>query len=222
MKQLILVEDDPSFGYILSEYLKMKGYRILWAKRGGEAQDLIEKEKPDLAILDVMLPDTTGFELADTIKTLSLATSFIFLTARDLKIDQLRGYQLGAEEYITKPVDEEVLVAKIEAILGRKGPAQLLPVLQYKGLMLFDKEQLLKVGEEQHKLSTRENDLLRMLMGRPGSLVGRQELLMQLWGATDEFSRKSMDVFISRLRKYLPADGSVQIRNVHGKGFVLE
>ena len=124
MKQLVLVEDDNSFGYILSEYLRMKGYHVLWVKDGKQAVEMISAEQPDLAILDVMLPDTNGFELAARIKTLAPLASFIFLTARDLKVDQLKGYQLGADEYITKPVDEEVLVAKIEAILNRKSSAR--------------------------------------------------------------------------------------------------
>lgn len=222
MKHIVLVEDDPSFGYILSEYLRMKGYGVGWAKSGNEALEMIGKEQPDLAILDVMLPDTTGFELTASIRAKAANIAFIFLTARDLKVDQLKGYQLGADEYITKPVDEEVLVAKIEAILNRKTAQTVHAILNYKSLLLHENERLLKVGHKQFSLSARENDLLKKLMERPGKLVARQELLSMLWGSTDEFSRKSMDVFISRLRKYLQAGSGVQIRNVHRKGFILE
>lgn len=222
MKNILLVEDDPSFGYILSEYLKMKGYAVQWEKEGRAALESLKQQPFALAVLDVMLPDCTGFDLAVPVKEMAPRLPFIFLTARDFKIDQLKGYQLGADEYITKPIDEEVLVAKIEAILGRHQKEVLPAFLQWKSVQLFYSNQLLKVGGKDFSLSSRENDLLKMLLEQQGKLVSRDLLLSFLWGATDEFSRKSMDVFISRLRKYLKEDGQVQIKNVHGKGFILE
>ena len=222
MKDILLVEDDPSFGYILSEYLKMKGYAVQWEKEGHTALKRLKQQPFDLAVLDVMLPDWTGFELAVSVKEIAPRLPFIFLTARDFKIDQLKGYQLGADEYITKPIDEEVLVAKVEVILGRHKQQAPANCLQWKSVQLFYNEQLLEVGGKRFSLSSRENDLLKMLLEQQGKLVSRQLLLSTLWGATDEFSRKSMDVFISRLRKYLKEGGQLQIRNVHGKGFILE
>lgn len=219
---ILLVEDDASFGYVLSEYLTMKGYNTTWAKSEKAALEKLHASQYDLAILDVGLPDGNGFDLALSLKIIAPQTSFIFLTARDFKIDQLKGYKLGADEYVTKPIDEEVLVAKIDAILGRRDQKKEVTDLVFDNLILHYKEQILDVGEVRHQLTARENDLLKMLMERQGKLVSRQELLMALWGSTDEFSRKSMDVFISRLRKYLQEGSTIKIRNIHSKGFVLE
>ncbi|MBL6447952.1 response regulator transcription factor [Fulvivirga sp. 29W222] len=218
---VLLVEDDSSFGYILSEYLTMKSFKTIWVKGEKAASEKLQTAQFDLAILDVGLSDGNGFSLAESLKVICPETPFIFLTARDFKIDQLKGYRLGADEYVTKPIDEEVLVAKIEAIMSRREQQNLVQ-LRFSNINLQYKEQLLEVGTNKYRLTTRENDLLKRLMERQGKLVSRKELLTALWGSTDEFSRKSMDVFISRLRKYLQEGSSVRIRNVHGKGFVLE
>jgi DNA-binding response OmpR family regulator len=224
MKELLLVEDDKSFGYILSEYLQMKDFAVSWVQEAEKALKKLQEKNYDLAILDVMLPEMNGFEFAALLKNLAPQLPFIFLTARDMKIDQLKGYQLGAIDYVTKPIDEEVLVAKINAILNRpvRNTVDKPNHLQFEKLTLYFNEQLLKINEREIQLTSRENELLRMLMERQGKLVPRQDILNNLWESTDEFSRKSMDVFISRLRKYLQQDSEVKIRNVHGKGFILE
>lgn len=224
MKTLLLVEDDRNFGYFLSEYLQMKGFAVDWVKDGKAASAQLEKKSYALAIFDVNLPDMLGYDLAQLLREKQLALPFIFLSARELKIDQLKGFRLGADDYITKPIDEEVLVAKIEAILSRHSGSTEVEKEEicFKSLVLFPAEQRLVLKGQEVQLSSRENDLLKMLLLQAGSLVSRHQLLHELWGETDEFARKSMDVFISRLRKHLEPADDIQIRNVHGKGFILE
>lgn len=220
--RILLVEDDPSFGYILSEYLGMQDFVVDWAKSGEEAVDCLKQESYHLAILDIMLPGMNGFEFASILRKKEADLPFIFLSAKSLKVDQLKGFQLGAFDYVTKPVDEELLVAKIKALLGQmgqgsgtKGPYQI-------GGYLFKPEQF-QLQYEDHitQLTARETELLCLLCEYQPQLLPRKLALQQIWGFSNEFSRKSMDVFISRLRKSLSLDPNVRIDNVHGKGFLL-
>lgn len=223
MIKILLLEDDQSFGYILSEYLEMKDFTIDWAKSGETAIQLLDQHIYHLAILDIMLPGIDGFEVARYIKQQHGEIPFIFLSAKSLKIDKLKGYQIGAYDYVTKPIDEEILVAKIKALL-----AQTKPVTE-------NKKSLIKIGvyafepalfqlhhqEEVIRLTARETALLDLLCQHKNQLMSRKLALQKIWGSTDEFSRKSMDVFISHLRKYLAKDDSISIDNVHGQGFIL-
>lgn len=222
MVKILLVEDDKSFGYVLSEYMKLKNYKVVWKESVPQAIDELSKSKFDIAVLDINLKHASGFEIAQMIKKEVPNLPFVFLTARDLKIDQLKGYQFGAEEYITKPIYEEVLIAKIEAILSRnisKSPKE--KVFIYKDIELdIEKRELISNGFT-HNLTERENLLMRYLISEPQELVSRKLILQNLWDNEDEFSRNSMDVYISRLRKLL-SKSTVIIRNVHGKGFLLE
>ena len=222
MVKVLLVEDDKSFGYVLSEYMKLKNYKVIWKESVSQAVEAISKVKFDLAILDINLKNASGFEIAQIIKREAPNLPFVFLTARDLKIDQLKGYQFGAEEYITKPIDEEVLMAKIEAILSRNSSkSSKEKVFTYKDIELdIEKRELISNGFT-HNLTERENLLMRYLISEPQELVSRKLILQNLWDNEDEFSRNSMDVYISRLRKLL-SKSTVIIRNVHGKGFLLE
>ena len=222
MHKLLLVEDDQSFGYILSEYLILQGYEVSWAKSGKEALDQLNHQIFELAILDVMLPDTTGFELAESVKHKNAEMPFIFLSARSLKIDKLKGYKAGAMDYITKPVDEELLLAKIKVLIGKQSPTVLSPAQYQIGKYEFDVPlQQLSLQGQITKLTNRETALLEMLCMHQNQLLPRKKALQKIWGNVDEFSRKSMDVFISHLRKYLSEDDSVRIDNIHGNGFVL-
>lgn len=224
MKRILLLEDDQSFGYILSEYLSLKLFHVTWVKRGEEALEILNNEVYDLAILDLMLPGIDGFEVAKEVKLKHKNLPFIFLSAKSLKIDQLKGYQHGAIDYVTKPIDEEILLAKIHAIINQKESAATIKEEELViGTFRFrpDTQELIG-GSGIKKLTTRESDLLYMLASRQNQLTLRKEALQQIWGATDEFSRKSMDVFISHLRKYLSSDPSIKIENVHGKGFVMK
>lgn len=223
MTNILIVEDDKSFGYVLTEYMKLKNYNVIWKETFDEAISVLQSStKFDLVILDINLKQSTGYEIAKFIRQENIALPFIFLTARELKIDQLKGYQLGAQEYITKPIDEEILVAKIETILSRnKNNSLVQSELSWKDVVLQLQKRELKVKSSVIQLTERECLLIKMLLSSPEQLVERNKILKELWESQDEFSRNSMDVYISRLRKYL-SNSDVTIRNVHGKGFVLE
>lgn len=222
MIKILLVEDDKSFGYVLSEYMQLKGYHVVWKESAFDAIEELSKNNFELAILDINLKNATGYDVAEVIQNDNILIPFIFLTARDLKIDQLKGYQLGAQEFVTKPIDEEVLMAKIEAILVRnKSVKPKNEEVVWKNIKLDSNRRELVAGENTFQLTERECLLMKILLLQPEILVERKLILKKLWENQDEFSRNSMDVYISRLRKYL-AFSEVSIRNVHGKGFVLE
>ncbi len=222
MNKILLVEDDQSFGYILSEYLQMQDFVVDWAKSGEEGLKLFANKSFDLGILDIMLPGINGFELATKIRKSNNEFPFIFLSAKSLKIDKLKGYKAGAEDYITKPVDEELLVAKIKALLKRTKKSPVYQEHYQIGNYQFDfqLQQLQLVGEVQ-KLTKREAELLQLFCENKDRLLSRKKALTEIWGSTDEFNRKSMDVFVSHLRKYLSKDPSIKIENVHGQGFIF-
>lgn len=222
MVNILLVEDDKSFGYVLSEYMSLKSYKVTWRETVSEALEELSRTTFDLAVLDINLKNESGYDVAKAMRRETPNIPFIFLTARDLKIDQLKGYQLGAEEYITKPIDEEILLAKIDAILTRKKQSNVvLEELSWKDVVLNTNKRELTTQEKTFQLTERECLLMEALISQPEELVKRKEMLMNIWESQDEFSRNSMDVYISRLRKYL-SYSEVSIRNVHGKGFVLE
>jgi DNA-binding response OmpR family regulator len=222
MANLLLVEDHETLGFALKEYLQMKGFAVHWEQSADSAAAYFEKHPVDLCILDVMLPGQNGFELAKRIRRRMPDQPLIFLTARSLKADRLRGFGLGADDYLVKPVDEEELVARIEAILRRvRGAA---PQASYTiGRYQFDvQNQWLSLAGERRQLTAREAHLLSLLCEREGQLLSRERVLKELWNQNDYFTRRSMDVFISRLRKYLSKDERVGIQNVYGSGFILK
>ncbi len=223
MQKILLLEDDQSFGYILSEYLLMQDFEITWVKSGQAALNTMKQFVFDLAILDIMLPDMNGFEVAENISRQHPDVPFIFLSAKSLKIDKLKGYKTGAIDYLTKPIDEELLVAKIKVLIDKKRRNRV-PHTEYKiGEYHFETSlQQLSLNNKITKLTTREAALLEMLCQHKNQLLPRKKALHEIWGSVDEFSRKSMDVFISHLRKYLSEDKTISIENVHGKGFVLK
>ncbi|MDX1544442.1 MAG: response regulator transcription factor [Christiangramia sp.] len=225
--KILLVEDDESLGYLLTEYLKIKDFEVSWAKDGKVALDLIDKHSYNLVILDVMLPDIDGFSLAKKIRMGYPHTPFIFLTARSLKIDVLKGFSLGAMDYLKKPIDEEELVARIEVLISRLHPNEVELKEQQKihqiGEYVFDsKNQNLQYHNESFNLTARENDLLLYLLSNKNQLCLHKDILDLLWGKNDYFNRKSLNVFISRLRKYLKLDPKISIENLHKKGFILK
>ncbi len=222
MKKILLIEDDPSFGYILTEYLSLHDYQVIWVKSGEEGLKVTENEVFDLGIFDIMLPDKNGYDVAMEIKRSHPYLPFIFLSAKSLKIDKLKGFKVGADDYVTKPVDEELLLAKINAIINRAQKTINFENIYNIGTYRFNfSTQQLIWNDETIHLTKRESELLRLLCHHQDQLLFRKKALREIWGATDEFSRNSMDVFISRLRKYLHKESGVQIINVHGKGFIL-
>lgn len=221
---ILIVEDDESFGYILSEYLNMHEMRCTWVKSSEEAVDALTNRLFDLAIFDIMLPGKNGFELAEIVQRSHPNLPFVFLSAKALKVDQLRGFKAGAFDYITKPVDEELLLAKVRSLLQltRNSPTERRrEEFQIGAYQFRPEEQSLTLGEESIQLTTRESELLKLLAENENQLLRRNEALKMIWGESDEFSRRSMDVFISHLRKYLSMDPEISIQNVHGKGFIL-
>ena len=222
---ILLVEDDPTLGYLLKEYLSMNHFHISLAKSGKEATKLLEEYTFDLAILDVMLPDTDGFELARNIQSLYPSLPFLFLTARSLKVDVLKGFSLGAVDYLKKPIDEEELVVRIKSLLNRIQPLQhpeKTSEISTIGKYTFHyKNQTLEFQGNKTALTKREAELLRFLYLNKNNLCMHKEILNTLWGKSDYFNKKSLNVFITHLRKYLQEDTNISIENVHKQGFIL-
>lgn len=224
---ILLVEDDQALGYLLREYLGMKGFKMTWAQNGVEALGQLKDLSFDLAILDVMMPEMDGFTLAAEITELYPGLPFVFLTARSLKIDVLKGFSLGAVDYIKKPIDEEELVVRINNLLRlvkvgveeRAGPAKEIAIGDYT----YDPGNLLlRYGAEEIRLTGRENELLKFLAERMNRVCRHKDILVEIWGKNDYFNRKSLNVFITRLRKYLEKDKTVKLENVHNEGFILK
>ena len=224
MKTILLVEDNQTLGYILNEYLEMNDFKVIWAKDGNQGLECFQKNTVDLCILDVMMPEQDGFSLAKNIKGINRAMPLIFLTAKSLKTDKLKGFRLGADDYIVKPIDEELLVARVQAVLNRTQAQATLDAQEFYhiGQYIFDYDtQVLTWNNQSQKLSQREAEVLKMLCINKNQVMKRDLALKQIWGDNDYFTRRSMDVFISKLRKYLQHDPAVKITNIHGKGFIL-
>ena len=220
--KLLLVEDDSTLGYILKEYLEMKNFVVTWAKNGLEGLEKFREEQVDLCIVDVMMPEMDGFTMAERIRQQGSDVPLLFLTAKSLKVDVLKGFSLGADDYIIKPVEEEELVARINAILRRaEHPSEQQEIFEVGDYAFDSKNQKLTYNGEDKYLTEREAQLLRLLCLNKGNLLSRQYVLKNIWGKSDYFNRRSMDVFISKLRKYLSKDERIQITNVHGSGFIL-
>lgn len=223
---IFLVEDDLSFGSVLKSYLEIYEYEIEWVKDGKDALNAFEKGQFDLCILDVMLPHIDGFQLAETIKRLRPEIPFIFLTAKTLKEDEVKGYQLGADDYIKKPFDSEILLFKLQAILNRNSNSQseIKPSSYQIGQFLLKPEfrELINIQNNlNQKLSPKEAELLQMLIESKDSVLPRGEALRKIWGDDNYFTKRSMDVYITKLRKYLKDDPKLEILNIHGSGFRL-
>lgn len=224
MGKILLVEDDESFGYILQEYLELHDFSVTLSKDGEEGLRTFQLHTFDLCLLDVMMPLKDGFTLAKEIRALDPDIPFMFLTAKALKVDKLKGFRLGCDDYIVKPIDQELLIARIKALIKRTAGESTGRTNTYHiGKYHFDfNNQLLSFGEESQRLTEKEAKILQLLCENKHAVLDRNKALKNVWGKSDFFNRKSMDVFIHKLRQYLKADPSVQIVNVHGKGFVLQ
>jgi DNA-binding response OmpR family regulator len=226
-KKILLVEDDPNFGTVLKDYLALNDYNVTHAKDGIEGLIMFKNSDYDLCILDVMMPRKDGFSLAEDIRATNKEIPIIFLTAKTLKEDVLKGYAVGADDYLNKPFDSEVLLYKIKAILQRKGADSSPESEQFEftvGSFFFNsKLRHLSVGEDSEpiKLSPKESKLLRMLAIHKNDLMPRELALTKIWRDDNYFTSRSMDVYIAKLRKYLKVDDKVEILNIHGEGFRL-
>ncbi|MDG1064384.1 MAG: response regulator transcription factor [Flavobacteriaceae bacterium] len=225
-KKILLVEDDPNFGAVLKDYLTINDYNVILAKNGMEGFEKFKKDDYDLCILDVMMPYKDGFTLAKEIREKNKEVPIIFLTAKAMKEDVLKGYKIGADDYLNKPFDSEVLLMKIKAIIQRKSKETVSDSKQFDFRLghfhLNAKLRYLTYKEEKPiKLSPKENDLLRLLALHKNDLMPRELALTKIWRDDNYFTSRSMDVYIAKLRKYLSTDDDVEIINIHGEGFRL-
>ncbi|MGV8945696.1 MAG: response regulator transcription factor [Lutibacter sp.] len=224
--RILLVEDDPNFGTVLKDYLTLNDYKVTLAKDGLEGLIMFKNDDFDLCILDVMMPRKDGFSLAKDIRGTNSEVPIIFLTARTMKEDVLKGYQSGGDDYLNKPFDSEVLLYKIKAILQRKETEENLEedIFEFK-IGKFDFNSKLRHlsfdGGETQKLSPKESKLLKLLATHKNDLMSRELALTKIWRDDNYFTSRSMDVYIAKLRKYLKPDPNVEILNIHGEGFRL-
>ncbi|MCD4768614.1 MAG: response regulator transcription factor [Bacteroidales bacterium] len=220
--KIFLVEDDLSFGSVLKSYLEINEFEVTWINDGKYAVNAFKKDMFSLCILDVMLPNVDGFTIAHDIRELSKQVPIIFLTAKKLKEDVLKGYGLGADDYITKPFDTDILLAKIKAIMLRSDTIKPASDIMEIGIYKFNRKiRSLSDGVDERKLSPKEAQLLEMLADASNTLLSREVALKTIWGSDDYFTARSMDVYITKLRKYLSDDPCIQIRNIHGAGFQM-
>ncbi len=222
--KILLCEDDSNLGMVLKNYLELNDYDVTLERDGRLGLGAFQREKFDLCLLDVMMPNVDGFTLAEEIRDIDPDVPLFFLSAKTLKEDILHGYRLGADDYITKPFDSEVLMHKIKAIIKRnEEDNKVIDNLEFElGSYHFNpKLRELKLKEHTQVLSPKENDLLKMLAEHKNDLLTREKALKKIWGSDTYFNGRSMDVYIAKLRKYLKEDGSIEIVNIHGNGFRL-
>ncbi len=225
MRKILLVEDDPNLGFVIEESLQERGYSVVRCFDGEEARESFLRESFHLCLLDVMLPKKDGFTLASEIRKISSAIPIIFLTAKSLKEDRIEGFKIGGDDYVTKPFSMEELLLRIQAVLKRsRGSSE--SQLEAQPCRIGDFEfdyslQTLRRKDVLQKLTHKEAELLKLLCANKNALLERELALKIIWGEDTFFSGRSMDVFVSRLRKYLKADPSIRIVNVHGRGFKL-
>jgi two-component system, OmpR family, response regulator VicR len=223
---ILYVEDDINLSFVTRDNLEKEGYTITCANNGKNAWDIFRQASFDLCLLDVMLPGNDGFSLAEQIRTINPQIPILFLTAKSLKEDRIEGFRKGGDDYITKPFSIEELVLRIEIFLKRRfilDPAPIKNQTYELGKYRFEYDNLLlKNASLEYTLTQKEADVLKFLCTHPNQLIKREDILKSLWGEDDYFMGRSLDVFLSRLRKYLKDEPSIVIKNVHGIGFKME
>ncbi|WP_435415663.1 response regulator transcription factor [Polaribacter aestuariivivens] len=221
-KHILLAEDDADFGSILKQYLEMSGFSVEWAKDGEEALQIFQKGNFNICVLDVMMPKKDGFTLAEDIIEINPEVPFIFLTARKMKEDKLKGLKLGADDYVIKPFEADELVLRLNNILKRSQKTSSVITkeenLQIGNFEFNTKRLELKINTTSHRVTEKEGELIQFLFQHKNQLLKREEILNAVWKNDDFFSGRSMDVFISRLRKYFKADTSIAIESIRGIG----
>jgi DNA-binding response OmpR family regulator len=222
--KILLCEDDSNLGLVLKNFLEINEYDVTLERDGRLGLGAFQREKFDLCLLDVMMPNVDGFTLAEEIRDIDPDVPLFFLSAKTLKEDILQGYRLGADDYITKPFDSDVLMHKIKAIIKRnEEDHKITDNLEFElGAYHFNpKLRELKIKETTQVLSPKENELLKMLAEHKNDLLTREKALKKIWGSDTYFNGRSMDVYIAKLRKYLKEDSTIEIVNIHGNGFRL-
>ena len=222
--KILLAEDDLNLGVLLVDYLENEGFAVTLCKDGELALTIFQRNQFELCLLDVMMPKMDGFSVAKEIRIKNKKIPIIFITAKSLKVDKLKGYGLGADDYVTKPFDEEELLWKIKAVIRRikedksAGKTELISIGKYT----FDfHNQSLSIGEKTKRITEKECDILNYLSDRRNHVIKREDLLKDLWGENDYFFGRSLDVFITKIRKYLKEDSNLSIENVFGVGFIF-
>lgn len=220
---ILLAEDDENLGMLLNNYLKAKGFTVTLARDGKAAFEKYTQGKFDFLILDVMMPEMDGFTLAKEIRETDKKIPILFLTAKNMKEDKLHGFEIGADDYLTKPFQMEELVARINAILNRVGgnSDEAKEIFTIGNLSFEPEKRILHLPTEDRKLTTKESSLLELLIKNKDEILDRQATLRLIWGDDNYFNGRSMDVYIAKLRKLLKSDERIEIMNIHGKGFKL-
>ncbi len=224
MIKILLAEDDSNLGQLLQDFLRMKGYEATLCRDGQEAIDQFSANEHELCLLDVMMPVKDGFTVAEEIRRKDSNMPIIFLTAKTLKEDKIHGLEIGADDYITKPFSMDELLLRIKAVLRRTASQTITPPLRkfQIGKLFFDYDaQILKTPDDEKHLTSKETELLRMLCEHKNRTLERSKALREIWFDDNYFNARSMDVYITKLRKYLKADENLRIINVHGTGFKL-
>lgn len=223
MHKILLVEDDPNFGSVLKDYLQLHDYEVRLCTNGKRGWSAFQEERFDLCILDVMMPEMDGFSLARHIRNKQKSMPLFFLTAKSMKQDVVQGFELGADDYITKPFDSDVLLYKIKALLQRvqQQQSEMLADIRLGNFHFNALLRELTIDGEVIRLSPKESELLQLLASNPNKVVTRSEALQRIWKDDNYFTGRSMDVYVTKLRKYLAADPQVEIVNLHGNGFRL-
>lgn len=223
--KILLAEDDTNLGMVLKNYLELNDYEVELCRDGILALAAFRREKFDICLLDIMMPNMDGFKLAEEIRDVDPDIPLFFLSAKTMKEDIIQGYKLGADDYISKPFDSELLLLKIKAILKRNQELNSKEEETFEfsiGSYSFNSRlRTLEKGGESHTLSPKENELLHMLCEHKNDLLPREVALKKIWGSDTYFNGRSMDVYIAKLRKYLKEDTNIEIVNIHGNGFRL-
>lgn len=223
-KRILLIEDDQNLGFLIQDQLQQHGFIVEWFKDGESGKNSFIKNAPDICLLDVMLPKSDGFTLARKFRLKDQITPILFLTARDMLEDKLIAFKSGADDYITKPFSMEELIYRINVFLKRTTNSQdAIEPSQYahKNLIIDFRKNLLKITKDEIKLTEKEKELFKILISNKDRIVKREEILLNIWGDDDYFKGRSLDVFISKLRKYL-VKSSNRIENYHSIGFKWE
>jgi DNA-binding response OmpR family regulator len=219
--EILLVEDDIDLQKVLAQYLELSGFTVHTANHGKHGLEVFHKHHADLCILDVMMPVMDGFTLAGEIRAIDPQMPIVFLTAKNQKEDRLRGLKIGGDDYITKPFEAEELVLRLHNILKRSGREEA-ESLRLGRLQINFNELMIEEGRNRYNLTPRESELLRYLIRHPNTILTREQILEELWGQNDYFLGRSMDVFISRLRKYLQSEPTVSLETKRGVGFIFK
>ena len=222
--RILLCEDDPNLGLVLKNFLELNDYEVILERDGRLGLAAFQREKFEICLLDVMMPKMDGFMLAEEIRDINPDIPLFFLSAKSMKEDQIKGYKLGADDYITKPFDSEVLMLKIKAIIKRNEEDHKVSDNQEYDLGNYHfnpKLRELKHGAGVQILSPKENELLKMLSEHKNDVLTREKALKKIWGSDTYFNGRSMDVYIAKLRKFLREDSQIEIVNIHGNGFRL-